>query len=294
MEPLYAKQILTPLRPDMDQFFWSDWNMNLYRGCSHGCIYCDSRSTCYHLEHFDTIRPKENALELLRKELPGKRRTGIVSTGAMSDPYNPMEKTLRLTQQAFQLLNRYGFGVDFTTKSALCARDTGLLVDIAARAPVNARMTITCADDGLCRLIEPHVSVSSERFEAIRRMSEAGLYTGVWLNPMLPFLTDSEENLTSVLRMAAQAGAKYVVCFFSVTLRDGDRDYFFRALDRDFPGVKDRYLQTYGNSYICTVPNADHLYEVFKAECRRLGLIYRFRDINQALLSRQPVQQCMW
>lgn len=294
MEPLYAKQILTPLKPDMDHFFWSEWNMNLYRGCSHGCIYCDSRSTCYHLDHFDTIRPKENALELLRKELAGKRRTGIVSTGAMSDPYNPLEKTLCLTQQAFQLLKRHGFGVDFTTKSALCARDAGLLSDIAAHAPVNARMTVTCADDSLCRLIEPHVSVTSERFEAIRRMSDAGLYTGVWINPVLPFITDSEENLTSLLRMAAQAGAKYAVCFFSVTLRDGDRDYFFRALDRDFPGLKEQYLKTYGNSYVCTIPNAEQLYEVFKAECRCLGLAYRFRDVNQGLLSRQPVQQCMW
>lgn len=294
MQPVYARQLLTPLKPDPERWFLSHWNMNLYRGCSHGCIYCDSRSTCYHLDHFDTIRPKENALTLLDRELAGKRKTGIISTGAMSDPYNPLERTLRLTRGALELILRRGFGVDFTTKSALCARDTSLLAEIGRYAPVNARLTITCADDALCRRVEPHVSVTSERLEAVRTMSRAGIFCGVWLNPMLPFLADDEENMCHILRMAAEAGAQYVVCFFSITLRDGDREYFFAALERDFPGVRERYLRTYGNSYVCPVPDADRLYEVFKAECERLGLLWRFGDINRALTARQPVQQTMF
>lgn len=294
VEPLYAKQMLTPLKGTMDDWYYSNWNMNIYRGCSHGCIYCDSRSTCYHLDHFDTVRPKENALSLLETELRGKRKTGIISTGAMSDPYNPLEKELQLTRGALELVRKYRFGWDFTTKSALCVRDIDLLQGVAEHAPVCARFSITCADDELSRKVEPHVSPSSERFNAVRQLSAAGIYTGVWLNPMLPFITDSEDNLVRILRTSAEAGAKFVVCFFSVTLRDGDRDYFFRALTRDFPGVREKYLTTYGNDYVCAVPDADHLYTVFKSECKRLGLAYRFREINEGLLARQPVQQSMF
>lgn len=290
MEYAQAKHLLTPVRVGMEDFFYADWNMNLYRGCCHGCIYCDSRSLCYHLDRFDTIRPKENALSLLESEIRSKRKPGIITMGAMSDPYNPMEEKLHLTRGALELIRRYGFGAAFTTKSSLCTRDADLLADIAQHAPVCARLTITCADDDLCQRIEPNVSPSSERFAALRQLTEAGVYAGVWLNPVLPFITDTEENILGVVRQAAEAGAKFVVCFFGMTLRSGNREYYFNALERDFPGVRSKYLTTFGNAYECDSPNAERLYEVFRVECTRLGLAWRFADVNAGMMQRQPRQ----
>jgi len=290
MEFEQAKKLLTPVRVGVGDFFYADWNMNLYRGCSHGCIYCDSRSLCYHLDRFDTIRPKANALHLLEKELAAKRRPGVITMGAMSDPYNPLEEKLRLTHGALELMLRHGFGAAFTTKSALCARDAELLARINQHAPVSARITITCADDDLCQRIEPNVSPSSERFAALRTLADHGVHAGVWLNPVLPFITDTEENILGVVRKAAQAGAKFVVCFFGMTLRSGNREYYFNALEEGFPGVRAKYLTTFGNAYECISPNAHRLYELFTAECERLGLAWRFADINQGMMHRQPKQ----
>lgn len=294
MEYTPAKHLLTPIRVGMDDFFYADWNMNLYRGCSHGCIYCDSRSLCYHLDHFDTIRPKENALALLESELRAKRKPGIISMGAMSDPYNPLEEELCLTRGALELIHRYGFGAAYTTKSSLCARDADLLADIARRAPVRVQLTVTCADDALCQRIEPDVSPTSQRLEALSRLRSAGIYAGVWLNPVLPFITDTEENILGVVRMAAEAGAKFVVCFFGMTLRSGNREYYFSALEREFPGVRAQYLSTFGNAYECSSPRASQLYRAFTAECQRLGLAWRFADINAGVFSRQPVQTSLF
>jgi len=290
MEFEQAKKLLTPVRVGVGDFFYADWNMNLYRGCSHGCIYCDSRSLCYHLDRFDTIRPKANALHLLEKELVAKRRPGVITMGAMNDPYNPLEEKLRLTHGALELMLRHGFGAAFTTKSALCARDAELLARINQHAPVSARITITCADDDLCQRIEPNVSPSSERFAALRTLADHGVHAGVWLNPVLPFITDTEENILGVVRKAAQAGAKFVVCFFGMTLRSGNREYYFNALEEGFPGVRAKYLTTFGNAYECISPNAHRLYELFTAECERLGLAWRFADINQGMMHRQPKQ----
>lgn len=290
MEYASAKQLLTPIHPSMDDFFYANWNMNLYRGCCHGCIYCDSRSLCYRLPDFDTVRPKQNALSLLESELRSKRQTGVVTMGAMSDPYNPLEDALHLTQGALELFQRYGFGAACTTKSALIARDARLWSSVSQRAPVRIQLTITCADDGLCRRIEPHVSPTSKRFEALRTLTDAGVYAGVWLNPVLPFLTDSNENILAILRMAKAAGAQFVVCFFGMTLRSGNREHYFAALERDFPGVREQYLRTFGNAYECVSPRAQQLYEIFVTECEALGLLWRFGDINRRMMARMPVQ----
>ena len=286
--------MLTRVNGGMDDFFLADWNMNLYRGCSHGCIYCDSRSVCYRLEHFDTVQPKPDALAILEAELRGKRRSGVVSMGAMSDPYNPLERELKLTRGALEMLLRHGFGAAYTTKSALCARDADLLREISRFAPVCARLTVTCADDALCRRIEPNVSVTTERLAALRSLADAGVYAGVWINPVQPFLTDSEDNLVALLRMAAEAGAQFAVCFFGMTLRTGNREYYFRALERDFPGVRQKYLTAFGNDYECPSPDAERLWEVYRAECDRLGLAYRFREVNQRMLARMPWQTTMF
>lgn len=290
METVHVKQLLTPVRCGMEEFYHADWNMNLYRGCSHGCIYCDSRSACYGIDRFDAVRPKAEALTLLERELRGKRSAGVVTMGAMSDPYNPLEEKLQLTRGALLLLKRYGFGAAFTTKSALCARDAELLAEIGRSAPVCARLTVTCAEDGLCRRIEPNVSATSERFAALARLARAGVFAGVWLNPVLPYLTDTEENLRRIVRMTADSGGRFVVCFFGMTLRTGNREYYFDALQREFPGVRERYLLDYGNAYEIPARDADGLHAAFVDECRRCGLLWRFGDINREMMARMPVQ----
>lgn len=290
MEALTAKQLLTPVRQEQDSFFLANWNMNLYRGCSHGCIYCDSRSDCYGIRDFGTVRPKADALSILESELRSKRSTGVISMGAMSDPYNPLERELMLTRGALELIRKYRFGAAFTTKSDLCARDAGLLAEISRHAPVCARMTVTCADDELCRAIEPHVAVTSQRMAAVRALADAGVFTGVWLNPVLPFLTDSEENIREIVRMTAQAGGRFVVCFFGMTLRSGNREYFYQALAKTFPGMAQRYAETFGNAYEIPAQEPERLYSAFREECEAHGLCWRFRDLNREMTARQPVQ----
>lgn len=290
MQPLIAKHLLTPVKGSMDDFFYADWNMNIYRGCCHGCIYCDSRSVCYQIDHFDIVRPKVNALELLEAELTSKRKTGVITMGSMSDAYNPLEKEWQLTRRALELIRKHRFGAAFTTKSSLCARDADLLADISANTPVCARMTITCADDDLCKKIEPHVSVSSERFKAIHILADHGVYTGVWLNPLLPFLTDREDNIRHIVQMTADAGGRFVVCFFTMTLRTGNREYYFKALDQKFPGIRDKYTRYYGNAYELIVPEAERLYDVFRDECIKRGLHWKFSDINREMFNRMPEQ----
>lgn len=290
METLAAKQLLTPVHGSMEHFYYADWNMNLYRGCSHGCIYCDSRSACYGIPDFDVIHPKADALRLLENELRGKRSAGVVTMGAMSDPYNPLERELELTRGALALLKRYGFGAAFTTKSALCARDADFLAEISRRAPVCARLTITCADDALCRKVEPHVSVSSERFAAIRALADAGVYAGVWLNPLLPYINDTEENVRRIVDMTADAGGRFVQCFFGMTLRTGNREYYFYALERDFPGVREHYLKEYGNAYEIPAREPQRLHDTLVEACIRRGLHWRFADINREMFAHMPVQ----
>lgn len=290
MQPLIAKHLLTPMKGNMDDFFYADFNMNLYRGCCHGCIYCDSRSACYQIDHFDIVRPKQNALLLLEDELRTKRSSGVITMGSMSDAYNPLEKELQLTRHVLEIIRKHHFGVAYTTKSALCARDADLLADISRYAPVCARLTVTCADDDLCKRIEPNVSVTSERFAAMKVLADHHVFTGVWLNPLLPFLTDHEDNIRRIVQMTADHGGRFVVCFFGMTLRTGNREYYFNALEREFPGVRDQYLQRFGNSYEITSPNAEHLFDVFRNECVKCGLSWKFLDINREMFSRTPVQ----
>lgn len=290
METINAKHLLTPVRGSMEDFFYADWNMNLYRGCSHGCIYCDSRSACYQIDRFDTVRIKAGALEILENELRSKRAAGVITMGSMSDPYNPYEQQLCHTRQALELIRKYRFGAAFTTKSALCQRDADLLAEISRNAPVCARLTVTCADDSLCRRIEPHVSASSERFQAISTLADSGVFCGVWLNPVLPYLTDSEVNIRQIVRMTADHGGRFVVCFFGMTLRTGNREYYFNALEKDFPGVRSKYLQQYGNTYELAAPDSQRLYDAFRDECTKHGIHWQFSDINREMFARMPEQ----
>lgn len=272
-----AKTILQKNKSSV--WFGNDYNMNLYKGCCHGCIYCDSRSECYHIEDFDKVKAKENCIEILRDELQRKVRTGVIGTGAMSDSYNPFEKTERLTEKALMLIDAYNFGVTVITKSDLIVRDIDLYKSIATHSPVLCKMTVTTCDDKLSRLIEPNVSTSSERFNALAKMSEAGLKTGITLMPVLPFIDDTEENILGIVRTAHNCGVKIIYPAFGMTLRQNQRDYYYQKLDALFPGMSDRYRQYYGDSYECVSPNAKRLWNAFAAECDRHGILYNMKDI---------------
>lgn len=280
MEYTSAKTILQ--RNKSTEWFGNDYNMNLYRGCCHGCIYCDSRSDCYRVKDFDTVKAKQNAAEILRDELRRKVKSGVIGTGAMSDPYNPFERTERLTEKALMLIDAYGFGVTVITKSALITRDIDLYGQIAAHSPVLCKMTITTADDTLCRKLEPNVSVSSERFDALARLSDAGLFTGITLMPVLPFIEDTTENIRAIVRMAHEAGVRCIYPLFGTTLRAGSREYFYARLDELFPGMSERYKAHFGGRYECPSPNARKLWSVFVAECERFGILYEMRSIIRA------------
>ena len=262
-----------------DSWFGLDYNMNIYRGCSHGCIYCDSRSDCYRNTDFDTVKVKENALQIVRDDLRRKVKKGVVATGAMSDPYNPLEEKLMLTRNSLELINAFGFGASLCTKSALIARDVDVLRDIKSHSPTIVKFSITMADDELCKKIEPNVSVTSERFEALNKLAENGIFCGLLMIPILPFINDNEENMIKTLRMAKEAGAKFVYTYMGMTLRQGNREYYYHHLDKLFPDLKEKYIKKYGFRYNIPSPNYKKLWNVYIKECERLGLLYDMKAI---------------
>lgn len=259
--------------------------MNLYRGCSHGCIYCDSRSRCYHMEHdFEDIEVKENAIELLEHALRHKRRKCMIGTGAMTDPYIPLELEFGNLRKALELIEQYGFGVTVQTKSDRVLRDLDLLRRINEKTKCVVQMTLTTYDEELCRKIEPHVSTTAERFAALMRLREAGIPTVVWLSPILPFINDTWENIAGILELCAEAGVYGVISFgMGLTLREGNREYFYKQLDRLFPGLKEKYVRTYGNQYEIASPNNRALMKLFHQTCEESGMIHDNDDIFRYL-----------
>lgn len=259
--------------------------MNLYRGCSHGCIYCDSRSRCYHMEHaFEDIEVKENALALLESALAHKRKKCMIGTGAMTDPYIPLEMELGNMRKALQLIHEYGFGFTVITKSDRILRDLDLLRKINEKAKCVVQMTLTTCDEDLCRKIEPNVCTTKERAEALRKLHEAGIPTVVWLSPILPFINDTEENISGILKLCADVKVYGVICFgMGLTLRDGNREYFYKQLDRLFPDMKERYIRTYGNRYVVDSPDSGRLMRLFHQKCEQYGMLHNNEQIFQYL-----------
>ena len=259
----------------------SDNGMNLYRGCQHGCIYCDSRSRCYQMDHaFEDIEVKENALELLEKALKSKKKRCMIGTGAMTDPYIPLEEDLRYTRRALELIDRYGFGIAIQTKSTRILRDLDLLTSINAKTKAVVQMTLTTHNDDLCRILEPNVSVTSQRVAALKQFRDAGIPTVVWLCPILPFINDTRENITELLESCHEAHVKGILCFnMGLTLREGNREYFYRQLDRHFPGLKEHYIRTYGNRYGCSSPQNRELMHLFHQTCEKMGMMHDIRQI---------------
>ena len=263
----------------------SNNGMNIYRGCTHGCIYCDSRSKCYGFTHeFEDIEVKINAPQLLEKALKSKRKKCMIGTGAMCDPYLHIEENLKLTRKCLELIDQYEYGVAVQTKSTRVLRDMDLLKSINDKTKAVVQMTMTTYDETLCKILEPNVSTTKERFETLLQFKEAGIPTVVWLTPILPLINDTEENIRGILEYCVEAGVKGIICFgMGVTLRDGDREYFYKALDKHFPGIKSKYIRTYGNAYDIPSPNNEKLLEIFKEVCVKNGMIYQIKECFQYL-----------
>ena len=280
MDYIPAKHLLH--RSKSTEWFGTDHTMNLYRGCCHGCLYCDSRSACYQNPDFDRVKAKMDALRLLRDDLARKAKPAFITMGSMSDPYNPFEEELQLTRHALELIDAYQCGVAAATKSDLIARDIDLYRLIQDHSPVICKLTVTTTDDALAEKIEPHAPPPSRRLRALEELAKAGIFSGVLLMPVLPYVEDSAENVLSVVDSAARAGARFVYAAFGVTMRDGQRDYFLNGLDRAFPGMGERYRKRYGSRYYCSSPRAKELWELFSARCRELELLYEMRHIVSA------------
>lgn len=269
-----VKGILSPLN-----------GMNLYRGCSHGCIYCDSRSHCYQIEHdFEDIEVKENAIELLENTLKRKRSKCMLSTGAMTDPYIPLENEVRSVRKALTLTSKYGFGFTLITKSAQVLQDLDLLKAINNKTKCVVQMTLTTYDETLCKKIEPNVSTTKERFFALKKLNGAGIPTVVWLSPILPFINDTEENIRGILDYCAEAGVYGIICFeMGLTLRQGNREYFYSQLDKLFPHMKEKYIQTYGMQYEVNSPKNKELMSLFHKICEDNSIIHDNKQIFKYL-----------
>ena len=253
------------------------FGMNVYRGCTHGCIYCDSRSRCYQFTHaFEDIEVKQNAPELLEKALKSKRQKAMIGTGSMSDPYMHCEEELGLTRKCLEIICRYGFGAAVQTKSDRILRDIDLLEEINRKAKCVVQITLTTWDDRLCRIIEPNVCNTKRRIEVLEEMRKKGIPTIVWMTPILPFINDTAENISAILNACVQAGVKGIICFdMGVTLREGDREYFYAALDMHFPGVKELYIRTYGNAYEVPSLRRKELMDLFISFCTKHGILWK-------------------
>lgn len=254
--------------------------MNIYRGCLHGCIYCDSRSLCYQMNHkFEDIEVKANAVGLLENTLRRKRNKCMIGTGAMSDPYMPIEEKLGNMRKCLEEIERYGFGVTMITKSTKVLRDLDLLKKINEKSKCVVQMTLTTYDEDLCRIVEPNVETTYERFRALEILHDNGIPTVVWLCPILPFINDTEENIRGILDYCVRAKVKGIINFdMGVTLRDGNREYFYKKLDEHFPGLKEKYIRMYGNSYQLSSPNSRQLNMIYKSECIKNGIMC---DVNE-------------
>jgi len=259
--------------------------MNIYRGCSHGCIYCDSRSKCYQMDHaFEDIEVKANAPALLEDALRRKRKKCMIGTGAMTDPYIPLEMERGLVRECLSIIDKYGFGVSLITKSDRVLRDLDILKSINEKTKCVVQMTLTTYDEALCRKLEPNVSTTRERFEVLKRFRDEGIPTVVWLCPILPYINDTRENISGILDYCAEAGVYGIICFgMGMTLREGNREYFYSKLDEHFPGMKERYIRSYGNSYELASPRGRELMGLFNSRCRQNKIVYGNKKIFEYL-----------
>ena len=280
MEYIKAKTIVTNKKGG-SSWFGTDYNMNIYRGCNHGCIYCDSRSECYGIDEFESVKPKENALEIIRNDLRRKVKKGVVGMGAMSDPYNCLEKELMLTRHSLELIDAYEFGVTIATKSDLILRDIDILSIIKEHSPVLCKITITTPYDELSEKIEPNAPTSCKRFDVLKKLNENNIFAGILLMPVLTFIEDDSKAICELVKKAYESGAEFIYPAFGMTLRDRQKFYYFEKLNELFPdsGYVEKYIKKYGNAYVCTSPNVKKLWYEFRNLCEKYGILYDMKNI---------------
>ncbi len=290
MEYIDAKKIVI----NADHVNWDylafEYVMNIYWGCSHGCIYCYARSDYYDKignlgGNFDCVRAKRDALRIIRDDLRRKVKTGVVFTGGMSDPYNPMEGELKLTRNALELINAFEFGASIITKSDMVVRDTDILLDIKKHSPASVNFSITCSDDEQGLRLEPFVATSTKRFEAIKHLAQNGIHTGVLIDPLVPYITDTKENVVELVKKAKYYGASYIYLSTQVTMSQGQREYFYMEAEKHYPGIADTYSERYKEYYYCRSPHAKRLIQIFAEECQKQNIIFDMRVANQLVRS---------
>ena len=291
IKEIQAKTLLARVKGP-DDWFGLYYNMNLYRGCQHQCIYCDSRSECYQIENFDhDVLVKANAIELLRRELAGKRVVGTIGTGSMNDPYMPLEAEIRLTRRALEVIDQFRFPVHVITKSDLVLRDIDLLEEISQKTYAAVTFTVTTADDTLSKLLEPGAPVSSRRLSALQALRRRGLLTGITLMPVLPFIEDNAQNIQQIVTLAVENGAGYILPAFGMTLRDRQRIYYYNKLDLLFPGLRARYEKEFGGRYSAPAQNASKLGKLFNTLCQEYGISTRMPVFNPHKRIREQIHQ---
>ena len=273
-EAIIAKSILSKVKDD--KYFGLTYNLNLYRGCQHACIYCDSRSTCYQLGELSQVRYKSNATELLEKELRRKKIKGTIGFGSMNDPYMPVEQKMELTKKALEIISLHRFPVHIITKSNLILRDMEVLKKIST-VYAAISITITTADDELAKIIEPNAPLPSDRFKALNILIKNGIYCGITMMPILPFITDTEKNISDIIHKAKECGVNYIIPMLGLTMRDGSREYFYNQLDLFFPGIKEKYIRTYGNKYACNSTNSGNLYKLLHTLLIKCDIPYQMK-----------------
>lgn len=283
MECTPAKHIIMNCIPNRNYLAY-EYAMNIYHGCNHGCIYCYARSNYYEKTgNFECIRVKEDALRHVRDDLLRKVRKGVILNGGVSDPYNVMEKEYKLSRCALELINAFEFGTCIITKSDLVTRDTDILLDIKSNAPTSINFSITCSEDEMGKKIEPFASTTTQRFKAIEQLSNSGLITGVLMDPVLPYITDTKENVTEMVKKAKYYGAKYIYISTLVTMADIQRDYFYSEVEKCYPGMSEKYKKRFGERYRCFSPKAKQLWNVFVEACEKEGMPYDMRAANQMI-----------
>ncbi|HOT32087.1 MAG TPA: radical SAM protein [Petrotogaceae bacterium] len=265
-----------------DEWFGLRYNFNIYRGCIHQCIYCDSRSECYQIENFEDLLVKTNAPDLARKELSHKRVKGLIGTGSMSDPYNPAEKEFLIMREVLKVIQAFRFPIHILTKSDLVLRDQDIIKEIS-RVKAYVSFTVTAYDDELSKKIEPFAPVSSRRIAAMKQLAENGINTGILLMPTLPYITDSEDNIKNIMQLAVDNGASYVIASFGVTMRDRQREYYYKKLEKTFPGLKEKYVNKYGNKYSCRSENYTRLNQIYNEYSLRYNLNKRVEPYNEVV-----------
>ena len=284
MEYIDAKKIVMNTGHLNWDYLAHEYVMNIYRGCSHGCIYCYARSNYYEkTDNFNCVRVKKDALQIIRDDLRRKVKTGVVMVGSASDSYCPEERELKLTRNTLELINAFDFGMSVITKSSLVTRDTDIMLDIKEHSPVSINFTITCSDDEACRKIEPFATPTSGRFKAIEHLAKNGITTGVLMDPVIPYITDTEENVREMVKKAKYYGAEYIYISTQVTMADVQRDYFFQEAEKNYPGISEKYKEKYKNYYYCRSPRGRKLWNAFVETCEKEGINYNMRVANQKI-----------